>query len=80
MKSERYVFIIYRTYISHIIFMPGDAAFTFKTFSLSLSDLGTLPDRDALFLSVLQVIAKLRLPIVISSGVSIVSNLMPIVA
>ena len=46
--------------------------FTFEAFSLSLSDLGTIPDIKTLFVSVLQVIAKFRIPIVISSGVSTV--------
>ena len=46
--------------------------FTFEAFSLSLSDLGAIPDIKTLFSSVFQVIAKLRIPIVISSGVSIV--------
>ena len=46
--------------------------FTFEAFSLSLSDLGTIPDIKTLFVSVLQVIAKLRILIVISSGVSVV--------
>ena len=46
--------------------------FTFEAFSLSLSDLGTIPDMKTLFASVLQVIAKIRILIVIYSGVSIV--------
>ena len=45
--------------------------FTLEVFSLSLSDLGTIPDIITLFVSVLQVIAKLRILIDISSGVSI---------
>ena len=49
--------------------------FTFEAFSLSLSDLGTTLVVKMLFVSVLQVIAKLTIPIVISSGVSIVFKL-----
>ena len=40
--------------------MPSHASFFFEAFSLSLSDLGTLPDIKKLFVFVLQVIAKLR--------------------
>ena len=46
--------------------------FTFEALSLSLSDLGAIPDIKTLFSSVFQVIAKSRIPILISSGVSIV--------
>ena len=46
--------------------------FTFETFSLNLSDLGTIPDIKALFVFVFQVIGKLRISIIISSGVSII--------
>ena len=45
---------------------------TFEAFSLSLLDLVTIPDIKTLVVSALQVVAKLRIPIVISSGVSIV--------
>ena len=43
------------------------------------SSLRKIPDIKTLFLSVLQVIAKLRIPIVISSGVSIVFKLFVLV-
>ena len=43
--------------------------FTFEGFSLPLSVLETIPYIKALLVSVFQVIAKLRIPIVISSGV-----------
>ena len=46
--------------------------FTFEAFSLSLSVLGTIPAIKMLFVSLLEVIAKLRIPMVISSGVSMV--------
>ena len=46
--------------------------FTFEGFSLPLSVLETIPYIKALLISVFQVIAKLRIPIVISSGVAIV--------
>ena len=68
METGRYMLIIYKTYTSHIAFM---SQFTFEAFSLSLPDIGTIPDIKKLFVSVLQVIAKLRIPIVISSGVTI---------
>ena len=48
---------------------------TFEAFSLSLSDHGTKPGIKMLFVSVLQVIVKLRIIIVISSVVSIVLKL-----
>ena len=41
METGRYMIIIYKTYISHIAFM---SQFTFKAFSLSLQDIGTMPD------------------------------------
>ena len=63
------MFIIYKAYISHIALILR-MLFTFEAFSLSLSDLGAKPDFKKLFVSVLQVIAKLRSP-AISSGVSI---------
>ena len=49
--------------------------FTFEAFSLSLSYLGAIPDIKTLFVFVLQVIAELKIPIVISSGVCIVFKL-----
>ena len=69
MESGRYMFIFYETYISHITFMSQDAVYIWS-FLIKLSDLGTIPDMKTL--SVLQVIAKLRIPIVISSVASIV--------
>ena len=41
METGRYMIIIYKTYTSHIAFM---SQFTFKAFSLSLPDIGTMPD------------------------------------
>ena len=69
MESERYMFIIYKTYISHITFM-SQMLFSFEAFSLSLLVVGTIPDVETLLISVLQDIAKLRTPTFTSSGTS----------
>ena len=74
MESERYMFIICKTYISHITFM-SQMLFTFEAFSLSLLVVGTIPGVETLFISVLQDIAKLRIPIFTFSGVSMVFKL-----
>ena len=71
MESERYMFIIYKTYISHITFM-SEMLFSFEAFSLSLLVVGTIPDVETLLISVLQDIAKLRTPTFTSSGASMV--------
>ena len=48
-----------KTNISHIITFMSQNAVTFEALSLSLSDLGTIPDIITLFVSVFQVIVKL---------------------
>ena len=65
----------YSSMIKHIFLLLHPCVrmlFTFEAFSLSFSVLGTIPDIKTLFVSVFQFIPKWRIPIVVSSGVSIV--------
>ena len=64
------MFVIYKTYISHITFMFQDVVY-FWSFLIKLVRFWD-NTRYKNTVSVLQVIAKFRIPVVISSGVSIV--------